>query len=338
MRKIGKYFGLVWLLVAALVYASVLISPLQFEYASIISFAIPAIIVVSLLLLFLTAIVKSKYWYFYLIALIGAWPFYTLSFAFGNGTQVNEVTDFKVLSYNVKWFTEARKDNYEGAIDWLLAQDADFLCFQEYYPSRNISSRIRERGGYYDATDSERYNVAIFSKYPIINKGLLFEGNRINNVLFADIDLGQDTLRIYSLHLESMGINPEKLQNGEGIANEYEDVRYRVARGSQARANQLTKLLEHVNDSPYPVLMAGDFNDVPFSYNYFKVRQKLTNAFEKGGNGFGFTYNGKIPFLRIDHQFFGEGIEIVQFSTLNQVNYSDHFPLVGEYRLVDNLK
>jgi len=338
MRKIGKYFGFVWLLVAALVYASVLISPLQFEYASIISFAIPAIILVSMVLFFLTIVVKSKYWYFYLIALIGAWPFYSLSFVFGNDQDEARSEDIKVLSYNVKWFMEDRKDNYEGAIDWLIEQDADFLCFQEYYPLRGISSRIKERGGYFDATDDNRYNVAIFSKYPIINTGLLFEGKTINNVLFADVDLGQDTLRIYSLHLESMGINPDKLQNGEGIANEYEDIRYRVSRGSQARATQLQKLLDHVEESPYPVLLAGDFNDVPYSYNYFQVRKRLTNAFEKGGKGFGFTYNGKIPFLRIDHQFFGEGLEIVQFSTLNQVNYSDHFPLVGEYRLVNNLK
>lgn len=335
MRILGKYFGIIWLTIALTVYGSVLVSPLVFEYASIISFAIPVIILISAILFSFSLILNGRYWYIYLITLLIAWPFYALSFELNTNDKESTPHDFRVLSYNVKWFTEANQGNYEEVIDWIIDQDADFLCFQEYYPLKNITARIKQRGGYYDATDAARFNVAFFSKYPVVAKGLLFGKEKLNNVLFADVKIKKDTVRFYSLHLESMGINPEKLQDREGIQNEYEDVKFRILKGSRARAEQIEVLLEHIEKSPYPVIVAGDFNDVPYSFNYFKLRDNLKNAFEEGGRGFGITYNGKIPFLRIDNQFFGDGIELLQFITLNEVKYSDHFPLIGAYRIKD---
>lgn len=334
MRILGKYFGIIWLLVSALVYASVLISPLHFQYASIVSFAIPIMMLLSILLFLLTTFLRKRFWYYYLFAALLAWPYYSLIYEFKDEPMMGE-SDFSVLNFNVKWFIGARENNYEDVIDWVIAQDADFLCFQEYYPQRGISKRIMEKGKYYDATDKERFNVALFSKYPIVSKGLLFGQDKLNNALYADVKIKDDTIRIYSVHLESMGINPEKLQDSEGIRSEYDNVKFRILRGSRARAEQVKVIMEHVEDSPYPVLIAGDFNDVPFSYNYFKLKEGLNNAFEEGGRGFGITYNGKIPFLRIDNQFFGEGIEILQFQTLSDVYYSDHFPLMGDYRITD---
>ena len=333
MRILGKYFGMIWLTIAAIVYASVWVSPLDFQYASIISFAIPIIMVFSIALFVIALFAKSRHWFYYLIATLIAWPFYGVSLQFNaDSNELDE--DFSLLNYNVKWFTEARENGYEDVIDWIVAQDVDFLCFREYFPAKNISRRIKERGGYFDATDKKHYNVAILSKYPIVNKGLLF-GDKLNNVLYADVRVNQDTLRIYSLHLESMGINPDKLQDREGIRSEYDNVKFKILRGSRARAEQLEVVMQHVRESPYPVVLAGDFNDVPFSHNYFEVKKVLENAFEEKGTGLGATYNGKIPFLRIDNQFFGGGLELLQFETMKKVDYSDHFPLLGKYRIID---
>lgn len=335
MRILGKYFGLIWLMIASLIYASIFISPLTFEYVSILTFAIPIAIVVSAALFVLAIVFRSKFWYFYLFAALLGWPYYSLSYESGNELNDTVDPDFSVLNYNVKWFGEARENNYEEVINWLIDQDVDLLCLQEYYPDRKISERIKARGGYFDATDKKRFNVALFSKYPILDRGLLFAEEEFNNVLFADIKIKSDTVRFYSLHLESMGINPEKLQDSEGIRAEYDDVKFRLLKGSQARARQINALMDHVEKSPYPVILAGDFNDVPYSYNYFKVKRQLKNSFEEGGQGFGITYNGKIPFLRIDNQFFGDGLELLHFHTENNVFYSDHFPIIGKYRVID---
>lgn len=334
MRIFGKYVGLIWLICSALVFASVLISPLIFEYASIVSYAIPIVMVATLIMFMLSILFRSRYWFFYFFTLLLSWPFYQLTFAFARAPESAISKDFSVLNYNVKWFTGDRVNNYENVINWIVAQEADILCFQEYYPLRQISSRLKKRGNYYDATDEKRFNVALFSKFPVIQSELLFSRQKFNNVLYADIKIRQDTIRFYSVHLESMGINPDKLQDTEGIREEYDDVKLRILNGSLERAIQINTLLEHVNNSPYPVLLAGDFNDIPYSYNYFKLKSVLKNAFEQKGRGFGSTYNGKLPFLRIDNQFFGSELDLLHFQTLNKVNYSDHYPILGAYKIL----
>nr|MCU0450853.1 endonuclease [Bernardetiaceae bacterium] len=63
------------------------------------------------------------------------------------------------------------------------------------------------------------------------------------------------------------------------------------------------------------------------------LRDQLTNTFEAVGSGPGFTFNGKLFFLRIDHQFYGPGLEPLSFRTLRDVRFSDHFPLLARYQL-----
>lgn len=99
------------------------------------------------------------------------------------------------------------------------------------------------------------------------------------------------------------------------------------------RASQVKILSEHIKNSPYPVILAGDFNDVPYSYTYFTLKSILLNAFEEAGRGFGFTYNKVLFFLRIDNIFYDEAFEIRQFKTHREVDYSDHYPISAVFKL-----
>ncbi len=333
MQKIRKYFLLIWFSLTVLIYASVLVSPLHFEYSSLISLAIPFFIVLNLIGLLLSLMFKMKRWWVYLLLLLLAWPFFNVLLQFNKHDSIDK-EDVKVLSYNVKWFVDARENNYQDVIDWLLEQEADILCLQEFYPRKNISSRIMKDGGYQNATIDSRFNVALYSKYPIVNKGLLFPDSELNNVLYADLQKGDQVIRVYSVHLQSMGINPDKIQDREGIQTEYEDVKLKLLNGGKERANQVEVLLEHAKGSPHPVIIAGDFNDTPFSHNYFKLKRRYNNSYEQKGQWMGVTYNGKIPFLRIDNHFYDqERLDLIRFNTLGDIYYSDHFPLIGYYRI-----
>lgn len=73
---------------------------------------------------------------------------------------------------------------------------------------------------YYSANGNEKkksYGIAIFSKYPIINSGKVFDNKRNNGAMFADIKINQDTIRVYNTHLESMNIKAADLDNLDGI-------------------------------------------------------------------------------------------------------------------------
>lgn len=332
MKILGKYVRFVWFGFALLIYASVLVSPLLFAYGSIISFGIPLVIIANVALLIFSIVIKSGRWWIYALLIGIAYPFFQVSLQF-NDSSAEAEADLKILSYNVRSFTEARAGNYQEALDWILNQEADVICFQEFYPGRNIAKRLLQGGNYNAANLKSRYNVTIYSKHTIVNQGVLLTESKINNILFVDIAKGKDTLRVYSAHLQSMGIRPEKIEDGEDLKEEYEDVKMKVLKGSKERTRQMKVLLAHAAASPYPVIVSGDFNDTPFSYNYFHMRSAYKNAFEEAGKGFGFTYNGLIPFLRIDNQFYSEGLEAVNFTTFSDIYYSDHYPIIGLYRI-----
>ena len=86
-----------------------------------------------------------------------------------------------------------------------------------------------------------------------------------------------------------------------------------------------------MESSPYPVIVAGDFNDTPVSYTYRVMRRGLNDAFVEAGYGAGFTYSGKYPPNRIDYILYSDGIDCIDFDIV-KVRYSDHYPVIAYFR------
>jgi endonuclease/exonuclease/phosphatase family metal-dependent hydrolase len=73
------------------------------------------------------------------------------------------------------------------------------------------------------------------------------------------------------------------------------------------------------------MIVCGDFNDTPVSHTYHALSNGMHDAFTERGKGFGFTYNGPIPMLRIDYILYSEPLQLEYFEIM-QSNVSDHFP------------
>ncbi|MFN6946124.1 MAG: endonuclease/exonuclease/phosphatase, partial [Cytophagaceae bacterium] len=65
------------------------------------------------------------------------------------------------------------------------------------------------------------------------------------------------------------------------------------------------------------------------------LKGTLANAFQASGSGFGFTYNGRIPFLRIDHQFYSEELKSINCKVIDTLPLTDHFPLISTYMFLN---
>ena len=91
-----------------------------------------------------------------------------------------------------------------------------------------------------------------------------------------------------------------------------------------------------MNNSPYKVIVCGDFNDTPQSYTYNLLSENLNDSFKTKGVGFGTTYAGSIPALRIDYILTHEKIKVQSHKILKE-NYSDHFPVICKF-LFENIK
>jgi len=271
----------------------------------------------------------------------------------------------RLLSANVRIFNvyaQLRRSDPAAPgkfIAWLAASPADVLCLQEYYqePAGVKSAdgnlfRAGERLGpaagrqvfvSKSLTNSlgAEFGLAIFSRLPIVGRGEISFGRLTqNHAMWVDV-VGpgpRDTVRIFNAHLQSMSLEENDLvaagSSRAGLESKGRGLLRRFVRGAAARAWQADTLLAHIQRSPYPVLLAGDLNDLPYSYAYQRLAGPLQNAWASVGFGVGNTYHGHLPpLLRIDQQFAGPQWQVLACRIHQEIPYSDHYPVEAAYRL-----
>jgi endonuclease/exonuclease/phosphatase family metal-dependent hydrolase len=87
--------------------------------------------------------------------------------------------------------------------------------------------------------------------------------------------------------------------------------------------------LSHIEKSPYPVIVCGDFNDSPISYCYQSFSDQLIDSFKEAGNGIGSSYAGTMPSYRIDYVFHSDEFKAIRYNTIKD-KLSDHYPVTVE--------
>ncbi|MFT5904240.1 MAG: endonuclease/exonuclease/phosphatase family metal-dependent hydrolase, partial [Flammeovirgaceae bacterium] len=98
----------------------------------------------------------------------------------------------------------------------------------------------------------------------------------------------------------------------------------RLAGAFTRRAKQVEQVKAHSIESPFPVVICGDFNDTPVSYSYATISDGLVDTFrESGGMGIGSTYLGAFPSFRIDYIFHSEDLESAEYTRYEE-GISDH--------------
>ena len=339
-----------FLFLTALIYLCAFLSPGWVWFFGLSSFVIPVLLFIHVAAFFFLTMVKQKFGIYPVIGLIISIPYLLLTVSWNS--QDSTPQGISVLSYNVRVFNvyQHLNTNFESSkkmIDWVKQDTSAIKCFQEFHHQSNSpifnTVGILSDGGEYDHhvksqftnSNGNKFGLAIFSRYQVINKGMVvFERSESNNrAIYADVVYGVDTIRIYNAHLESMSINENSILNVSGFKDEMSNLLTRLKEGMTVRASQVQDLINHIENCPYQVILCCDLNELPYSYVYRQIKNKLANSFEKGGRGFGFTYNGKIPFLRIDNQFFSNGLEVTKYETARKVNYSDHYPVICVYKV-----
>ncbi|QKG57318.1 endonuclease/exonuclease/phosphatase family protein [Hymenobacter sp. BRD128] len=208
----------------------------------------------------------------------------------------------RLLSANVRIFNvyaHLRKADPSApakAIAWLAASPADVLCLQEFYqePAGTRTSdgdlfRVADKLGAASGRQAfisksltnsagAQFGLAIFSRLPIVGRGEIAFGRLSqNHAMWVDV-VGpgpHDTVRIFNAHLQSMSMDENDLvaagSSKAGLRSKGRGLLGRFARGAAARAWQADTLVARLTHSPYPVLLAGDCNDLPYSYSYNRL-------------------------------------------------------------------
>jgi endonuclease/exonuclease/phosphatase family metal-dependent hydrolase len=266
----------------------------------------------------------------------------------------DKTNTFKVLSYNVRLFNYFENKNNTGSekkiLEFLKAQTPDILCLQEFFASgdpaqEETAIKTALGGKYYSHLKvlgrgkNRFYGIATFSRYPIIRKGEIIHPGSSSLSIYTDVLIRKDTFRIYNNHLQSFRlrsiersfIEEMTASDDKETLDEVKSLSVSLKKGFVMRALQAQVVKDHINRSPYPVIVAGDFNDTPVSYSYRKIRKGLNDSFVNSGYGAGFTYKGNYPPNRIDYILYDNAL-INSYFEIIKVKYSDHYPIVSYFR------
>jgi endonuclease/exonuclease/phosphatase family metal-dependent hydrolase len=312
--------------------------PASFPTISLLSLAVSPLILLNILFVVYWLIRRKRRALLSLSVLICGYFFFNPFIEFSTeGDSDAYQNTLSILSYNVRLFNayeeNTDKDVSEIISEILNTNKPDVFCIQEYYHKTKLSfpeypyqyvhfkKTINKKG-------EERENIlghAILSKFPIVNKGAFDFKKTYNNSIYADVVKGKDTIRVYNLHLKSLGILPKVsyLQDGDT-----DKLRERMSDAFIGQEEQLKEVLQHKDTSPYPVLLCGDFNNTPFSYVYRIAEKGMKDAFIERGNGLGTTYMFQFYPIRIDYVFASEEFEVLKFNTIKK-SFSDHYPITA---------
>lgn len=271
----------------------------------------------------------------------------------------------RVMSWNVEQFDiihhKTNPEVKKQMIALVNEYKPDVACFQEMVGSDSaeginylgdMQNSLGFGNFYYsynvkvDYDRQHHFGIIIFSRFPLLKKETVSEYPHDYNSIFQYVDIlyYQDTVRLFNIHLQSLRFNEENLQyidhptvkDDKGI-KESKTIIKKFRTGFQRRGRQAKRVHEEILKSPFPVVVCGDFNDVPNSFAYNTVGDGLQNAFVKKGDGLGRTFSLISPTLRIDNIFVDNRFTIEQFSRVRR-KLSAHFPLITDLVLKKNMQ
>ena len=350
-------------------YLAAFISPRMIWWLALFGLAYELMLIINLFFVIYWLIQKNKKFLFsFIFILVGIGKIFGV-IQFNSPTKNKNIIEsgssLKLISFNVRlfdlynWFhnNETRSDIFK----FLQKESPDIICFQEFYatdrkrPEFNnadtLPSILKAKYSQVEYTinirKTDHWGIATFSKYPIVRKQSVHFAKKGGNVfIISDIKVGNDTLRVFNVHLESVhfGWNSykfiENLNNDDIQQDEFEGtlmIVHQLKTAFEKRATQVELLHDSIKASPYPVILCGDFNDTPYSYTYSVLNNDLKDSFRESGRGIGKTYNGPFPSFRIDYIFHDHSITSSSYRTIHE-KLSDHYPVSCSVQLNKNIK
>jgi endonuclease/exonuclease/phosphatase family metal-dependent hydrolase len=311
----------------------------------------PAFLLVNVIFLLYWWWRKRNQGWFTLIAILISIPYWSdyLQPGFNHNTEP-PTKGINIVSYNVKLFDlynwSNNKQSKSIMFNQLNSLMPEVLCVQEFYTedagaNRNLDSLknllvLPYVHAEYTITlrKDDHWGIATFSRYPIVNQGRIQFNNRTNNIcIYTDITVGNDTIRVYNMHLQSLSLgyadlnflkNPEQSKDDVTASK---NILRRMKAAYIKRSGQANAIAKHIAECRYPVIVCGDFNDTPNSYSYRTIKGNMNDAFIKSGKGFGQTFINDWPAPRIDYILFSNRFTSYQFKIHEEMNISDHYPI-----------
>lgn len=345
--KISKFFKYIFLFINVVFaifllcsYASPNTLPTNNFFVPLMGLIYPYILIINIVFVII--------WFFWdkkmtllslLVILIGVGKIFT----FMNASIHDDDGEIKVMSANIKnsYSKFIVQSSVDGFKDFFENQDNDIIAFQECGPYIIDWISSTQRG--YKILQHKTFRVILLTKYEVVDSGfvkLVSGTGRVNGCIWADLKTNNGKMiRVYSVHMPSNSITrnlaelTRKSMFSSGIVGRMKQIVKNTRDASIIRVESINKMMNHIEASPYPTILMGDFNDVPLSYTCSQIKKNgYKDSFFEEGKGIGTTFRGKIPLLRIDYIYHNKKIECHSFNVGNEI-FSDHYPIFGTYSI-----
>lgn len=325
-------------IITLLGYLLPFLAPKLFPFLSVVTLVLPSLLIVNVALFCYWGMQFKRQVFLPLFVLLLGLTSFPKFYKFTEKVIEREEDDFVLMSYNVrlfnlfKWIPDEAVP--EKIKEFVEMQDPDILCLQEF--SKNARLSFPQFKYRYITTHGKKIKTgqAIYSKFQIIDKGEINLPNSNNNVVFVDILKEKDTIRVYSMHLQSVNISPDIHEKIDEVKSK--KILNRLSKAFREQQLQSELIQAHSADAEYPVIICGDLNNSAFSYVYRNIKGELQDAFVEAGKGFGATYHFPYYPARIDYVFVDKRIEIRSFKTHSDFVNSDHYPITTSLKLKSN--
>lgn len=300
------------------------IDPEKYPSIAILSLGYPVLLIINIVFMILWMI-KLKFQFILSVIAILVGYNHVFNFYAIEEKEIIKESDIKLLSFNVRGFNVAKYINApnirQNIYEFINDKQPDIICTQESRDNKNVKINIPK---IYQHKNS---GLTIYAKYPMVNKPNFLFKEYGNNVIYVDLKIKNEIIRVYNVHFQSFRLDPNKENYGgfnKTLVKKFKDV-------FKKQARQVKVLKQHIDNCKYRTIVVGDFNNTAFSWNYNEIMENRKDAFVEAGTNFGRSYHYFFPF-RIDFILPDNTMEVGKFTTYN-VNLSDHFPIMARINL-----
>ena len=341
---VQKYFSFTILIITVLLMIFTIVGlyggdvqPAGNTARAMLVYALPVLIAADFVLLVFWLVMRRWHWALIpLIAILCCIPYSQTIYQFGSiDATADSKPGVKIATYNVARFSrETSGFIAQDILSEMKKQKVDVVCFQEYNDQCGDKKNSDSYKDYFPYMAMGESDMMIYSRYPIIkSKNLNFEMTN-NSAMWAEINVNGTALRVYNAHLETTGINSTLHKAGK-LINQGMDIESNAlvrafygnyTLGMIARSGQANVLAMDMRDCELPIIVCGDFNDVPYSYVYNTMLGDKVDGFKECGSGFMYTFRGGNKKVRIDYIFHDKGMTGLSYYK-RELSYSDHNPV-----------
>lgn len=232
------------------------------------------------------------------------------------------LADITVLTMNMKRGIFGK----EESLNHIKDSGADVFLVQEYIWDLKDTNYPHFVSGY-DI-------VAIGSKHRIIQQQKMATGAN-GEAIFADIDINGRIVRFINVYLNPFMFIKSKVKPADDYDTNKRKLRYiasTLVPTFKVHQTEIEAVRKAIENSPYPVIVTGDFNAVPNSYEYYQITDVLKDAFVEAGKGLSTSFHDyKFP-IRIDYIFSSKEFEATSYKVDRSQKLSDHYPVKATFK------